>query len=83
MYFDAVLDTLKQDAIAQGKCMFRTTELGQLATEYLDDRQDEFVALEKTIKKDMKEREVELEEIQKTVNSLGKRFKTIVRRDVS
>lgn len=82
IYFDAVLNTLRLDSKLQGQCMFRTVQLGQLATEYLDDRKTEFIQLEKAVKKDMKEREAELETIRHTVGGLNKKLRMLIRRDV-
>lgn len=68
--------------MAQGRCMYRTTELGQLATEYLDDRKDEFLTLEKQIKAEMKVREADLEKIRAKVSKLGNNLRTLIRREV-
>ncbi|KAK9702346.1 hypothetical protein QE152_g30021 [Popillia japonica] len=81
IYFDAVLNTLRLDSKLQGKCMFRTVQLGQLATEYLDDRKNEFMQLEKAVKKDMKGREQELETIRQCVGGLNKKLRMLIRRD--
>ncbi|KAI4470336.1 coiled-coil domain-containing protein [Holotrichia oblita] len=81
IYFDAVLNTLRMDSKLQGKCMFRTVQLGQLATEYLDDRKNEFMQLEKAVKKDMKGREQELETIRQCVGGLNKKLRMLIRRD--
>lgn len=62
--------------------MFRTVQLGQLATEYLDDRKNEFMQLEKAVKKDMKGREQELETIRQCVGGLNKKLRMLIRRDV-
>lgn len=70
------------DSKLQGKCMYRTVQLGQLATEYLDDRKTEFMQLEKAVKKDMKGREQELESIRQCVGGLNKKLRMLIRRDV-
>lgn len=62
--------------------MYRTVQLGQLATEYLDDRKNEFMQLEKAVKKDMKGREAELETIRQCVGGLNKKLRMLIRRDV-
>ncbi|KAK5642351.1 hypothetical protein RI129_008518 [Pyrocoelia pectoralis] len=73
IYFDAVLGTLKYDSFVQSKCMVRTTELGQLATEYVDDRKQEFKELERVVKRDMKAREQSLKIVRKESDiNLGK-----------
>lgn len=61
--------------------MFRTTELGQLATEYLDDRKDEFNQLEAAIKMDMKMREVDMEKVRGEAENLETKLKFLIRRD--
>ncbi|GJQ68165.1 hypothetical protein Trydic_g16819 [Trypoxylus dichotomus] len=81
IYFDAVLNTLRLDSKLQGKCMYRTVQLGQLATEYLDDRKNEFMQLEKAVKRDMKGREQELETIRQYVGGLNKKLRMLIRRD--
>ncbi|KAK4876929.1 hypothetical protein RN001_009435 [Aquatica leii] len=81
IYFDAVLGTLKYDSFVQSKCMVRTTELGQLATEYLDDRKQEFKELEKVVKRDMKAREESLKVVRKEVADLSNNMGMLIRRD--
>ncbi|KAF5280526.1 hypothetical protein FQR65_LT00277 [Abscondita terminalis] len=81
IYFDAVLGTLKYDSYVQSKCMVRTTELGQLATEYLDDRKQEFNELEKVVKRDMKAREHSLRVVRKEVADLTNNMGLLIRRD--
>lgn len=78
-----VLDALQQDAINQGKCMYHTTELGQLATEYLDDRKQEFAELEKAVKIDMKLRQKDLDDMHREVDSKNTEVKYLIRKDVS
>lgn len=67
----------------QGRCMFRATELGQLATEYLDDRKHEFEDLEKMVKGDLKDRLRSLAIARKHHNQLKKGLRFLIRRDVS
>ncbi|KAB0796263.1 hypothetical protein PPYR_10324 [Photinus pyralis] len=81
IYFDVVLGTLKYDSFVQSKCMIRTTELGQLATEYLDDRKQEFKELERIVKRDMKAREQSLKIVRKEVADLTTNMGTLIRRD--
>lgn len=81
IYFDAVLATLKLDSFLQSKCMMRTTELGQLATEYLDDRKQEFKELERAVKRDMKARDSSLKVVRQEVNQLSTNMGLLIRRD--
>lgn len=63
--------------------MVRATELGQLATEYLDDRKQEFQELEKSVKQDMKHRLNDLSFCGEQLEQLGNNMKHLIRRDVS
>lgn len=78
-----VLEALQEDSKDQGKCMYNTTKLGQLATEYLDDRKQEFMELESQIKHDMKLRKEELHNVKHEVETVDKQIKRLIRRDVS
>lgn len=62
--------------------MFNTTTLGQLATEYLDDRRQEFKTLEAKVKIDMKIRNDDLQEMRMQVEKIDKQIKRLIRRDV-
>lgn len=62
--------------------MMRTTELGQLATEYLDDRKQEFKELERAVKRDMKARDSSLKVVRQEVNQLSTNMGLLIRRDV-
>ncbi|VEN38074.1 unnamed protein product, partial [Callosobruchus maculatus] len=42
LYFDAILVSIRNDGLNQGKCMINATKLGQLGAEYLDDRRQDF-----------------------------------------
>lgn len=63
--------------------MINATTLGQLGTEYLDDRRQEFQLLESLVKKDMISRKKDLEMARKNVSSYGMNMKYVLRRDVS
>lgn len=82
-YFTVVLEALKLDCRAQGKCLMGATEMGQLAMEYLDDRKFEFSKLEKEIKANMKERERTLKLVRKEVAFLTDSFPNLIRKEVS
>ncbi|GJQ68187.1 hypothetical protein Trydic_g16830 [Trypoxylus dichotomus] len=81
IYFDAALNALQIDAGLQGKCMHRTVELGQLATEYLDDRKKEFKILEKVVQEGMAERIDEVKKISRKVNKAYEYLKLFMRKD--
>lgn len=78
-----VLEALKLDCRAQGKCLMGATEMGQLAMEYLDDRKFEFSKLEKEIKANMKERERTLKLVRREVAYLTDSFPSLIRKEVS
>lgn len=81
-YFTVVLEALKLDCRAQGKCLMGATEMGQLAMEYLDDRKFEFNKLEKEIKANMKERERTLKLVRREVSFLTNSFPNLIRKEV-
>ncbi|CAG5039803.1 unnamed protein product [Parnassius apollo] len=80
-YFTVVLEALKLDCRAQGKCLMGATEMGQLAMEYLDDRKFEFNKLEKEIKANMKERERTLKLVRREVAYLTDSFPNLIRKE--
>ncbi|XP_028033018.1 uncharacterized protein LOC114245167 [Bombyx mandarina] len=80
-YFTVVLEALKLDCRAQGKCLMSATEMGQLAIEYLDDRKFEFSKLEKEIKANMKERERTLRLARREVAYLTDSFPDLIRKE--
>ncbi|CAG4942236.1 uncharacterized protein LOC123705074 [Colias croceus] len=80
-YFTVVLEALKLDCRAQGKCLMGATEMGQLAMEYLDDRKFEFSKLEKEIKTNMKERERTLKLVRREVAYLTDSFPNLIRKE--
>lgn len=63
--------------------MITTTELGQLATEYLDDRKQEFLKLEESIKKQLAMQEQSKQEVKRQVDDMSAQMHFFVRRDVS
>ncbi|CAB3225140.1 unnamed protein product [Arctia plantaginis] len=80
-YFTVVLEALKLDCRAQGRCLMGATEMGQLAMEYLDDRKFEFSKLEKEIKANMKERERTLKLARREVAFLTDSFPNLIRKE--
>ncbi|XP_019867960.1 uncharacterized protein LOC109596812 [Aethina tumida] len=81
LYFDAILNTIEHDGLLQGKCMINATKLGQLATEYLDDRRQEFIKLEKQVKKDMQNRKKDLSIYTEEEMEFSNNIKYLLRRD--
>lgn len=62
--------------------MITTTELGQLATEYLDDRKQEFLGLERALKADLKTRLKSLEIVRHHAKHIHQNMRYLIRRDV-
>lgn len=56
--------------------------MGQMATEYLDDKRDEYGELEKILKIALKEREKSVKQMQETIDRLHSNVKYLIRRDV-
>uniref|UniRef100_A0A2A4JHB4 Uncharacterized protein n=1 Tax=Heliothis virescens TaxID=7102 RepID=A0A2A4JHB4_HELVI len=81
-YFTVVLEALKLDCRAQGKCLMGATEMGQLAMEYLDDRKFEYNKLEGEIKENMKERERTLKLARREVAYLTDSFPHLIRKEL-
>lgn len=63
--------------------MITTTELGQLATEYLDDRKQEFIKLEQDIKRELTQQHETKQEVKQQVDKITADMRFLVRRDVS
>ncbi|XP_050683753.1 uncharacterized protein LOC126978748 [Leptidea sinapis] len=80
-YFTVVLEALKLDCRAQGKCLMGATEMGQLAMEYLDDRKYEFSMLEQEIKTNMKERNRTLKLARREIAYLTNSFPNLIRKE--
>lgn len=83
LYYDAILEDLKNDALTQGRCMIRATQLGQLAIEYLDDRKMEFIELQEVVKRDMKHRVEDLALVSKEMELMQNNMRFLIRKDVS
>lgn len=82
MYFNVVLNTLTVDACNQSKCIKNAIELGQLATEYLDERKEEFQELLRAVKRDKKAREMSLKITHQELDNKEKSVGAGIRRDV-
>ncbi|KAJ8973130.1 hypothetical protein NQ317_001561 [Molorchus minor] len=81
LYFDAILASIRNDGINQGKCMINATRLGQLGTEYLDDRRQEYECLERIVKKDMASRREDLKFARKNVENFASNIRYLLRKD--
>lgn len=56
--------------------------MGQLATEYLDDRRQEYYTLEKIIIKDLTTRKTDIRVLQEQVENAAASIKQLLRKDV-
>nr|XP_008190919.2 PREDICTED: uncharacterized protein LOC662435 [Tribolium castaneum] len=81
LYFDAIIATVKYDGFSQSKCFLGATKLGQLATEYLDDRRQEYDTLEKIIIKDMTTRKTDIRVLQEHIDRATASIKLLLRKD--
>lgn len=78
----SVIGTLEQDSRKQWNCMNQAVQLGQLATEYLDDRRDEFRLLENCVRREMNMRKQNLEEVRQRVKDIKTNLKALNRKEV-
>lgn len=78
IYFDSILLSLEEDRRSQAKCLYRTTQLGQLATEYLDDRIYDYKQLELAIHKSMQERLKNIKFIKQDIKDTTKCLKYLI-----
>lgn len=82
LYFNNVLTTMENDCTNQAKCILSATKQGQLATEYKDDRQQEFETLEAAVVADMKVQKRDLELVREQAENASSELKHLLRRDV-
>lgn len=59
-----------------------TVELGQMATEYLDDRKNEFYTLERIIKQSRNERIHSLRTVERSIHLQRANIKNLIRKEV-
>ncbi|XP_012261634.2 myosin-9-like isoform X1 [Athalia rosae] len=78
-YFNAVLDALVEDRKSQCKVLIKVTEMGQLATENLDDTRTRYKNLERDVRVNMKERERTLNIVRFQVDDLWAYLQSLVR----
>lgn len=81
IYYAVVISTLKDDGYNQGKCIYKVIEMGQLATEYADNRKVEFKLMEMHVKKAIKEREKNIEDMQNKLLKVNEVLKRLVRQE--
>ncbi|XP_063920099.1 uncharacterized protein LOC135135071 [Zophobas morio] len=81
LYFDGILSAIQEDFWYQCRCILNATKQGQLATEYKNDREQEYQDLEKAILLDMKTRKRDLEIIHQQTKMLQSNLKHLLRRD--
>ncbi|EFA00628.1 uncharacterized protein LOC663840 [Tribolium castaneum] len=81
LYFDGILLAIQTDYWYQCRCVLNAAKQGQLATEYKNDREQEFEALEKAVIKDMKTQKVDLEIVREQAENLHSNLKHLLRRD--
>ncbi|XP_057668164.1 uncharacterized protein LOC130901088 [Diorhabda carinulata] len=81
IYFDAVLSALEKDGLNQAKCLLNLTKVGQEAIEYLTNRRNEFMFLERLVRNEMWERRQDLEIVQQNVQDFADNLKHLIRDD--
>ncbi|KAF2879347.1 hypothetical protein ILUMI_26817 [Ignelater luminosus] len=81
IYFDTVLNQLQLDSHSQSQFLYRVTEIGQLATEYTDDRKQELIELEAVVKRDMKSRISQIQVMEEQVQAIRLTLKQLIRRE--
>jgi hypothetical protein len=77
-----IIATVRNDGFSQSRCFLGATKLGQLATEYLDDRRQEYYTLEKIIIKDLTTRKTDIRVLQEQVENAAASIKQLLRKDV-
>ncbi|XP_063986326.1 uncharacterized protein LOC135167249 [Diachasmimorpha longicaudata] len=77
--FDAVLEALKKDKVEQSTVLQRTSTMGQLAAEDLDDTRQLYKRMANDVWKNMKEREGNLKRARTKVKSLWQHARSLVR----
>lgn len=82
MYYDGVLKALRLDQREQSGIIYRTTIIGQLAVENLDDRRVKYKKLAEEVWVNMKERERTLEIMRVRCNDVWEYAKSLVRTEV-
>lgn len=79
MYFDALLNALKDDQKDQCKVIVKATVMGQLGAENVDDLKEKYKIITRDVLKHMKERERTLITARERVTDLWEYAKSLVR----
>jgi len=82
MYFDGVLNALRSDQREQSRIIYRTTVMGQLAVENLDDVRQQYKKMVDEVWIHMKERERTLEIARKRCADVWQYAQSLVRTEV-
>lgn len=82
IYIDAVFTSIETDCVNQSACIQILVEIGQLATEYLDDRKLELQKLEKTTKENRKRNLKSIDEVAEKLNKMNAQIKSLIRKEV-
>ncbi|XP_077265541.1 uncharacterized protein LOC143899261 [Temnothorax americanus] len=79
IFFDTLLNILKEDQSSQCKAMLKVTVMGQLATENLDDIREKYKRMSRVVLRNMKIREQMLSTVQYQVKDLWAYAQSLVR----
>lgn len=82
MYFDGVLNALRDDQKDQCRVIYKTTMMGQLAIENLDDIRQNYKRMARDVWVNMKERESSLESARLKAEDVWEYAKSLVRLEV-
>lgn len=83
MFFDNLLNILKEDQSSQCKTMLKVTVMGQLATENLDDVRQKYKRMSQIVLRNMKIREQMLNTVNCQVKDLWAYAQSLVRVEVN
>ncbi|XP_044588858.1 uncharacterized protein LOC123268043 [Cotesia glomerata] len=79
VYFNAIINALKEDKMEQCKVLLRAIFMGQLAAEELDDTREKYKKMARDVWKNMKERERTLNILRSRVENLWADIRELVR----
>jgi len=83
MFFDILLNILKEDQILQCKTMLKVIVMGQLAAENLDDIRQKYNRMTRVVLRNMRIREQMLNTVRSQVDDLWSYAQSLVRVEVS
>ncbi|XP_057335272.1 uncharacterized protein LOC130674025 isoform X2 [Microplitis mediator] len=78
VYFNAIIEALKEDKMEQCKVLLRGIFMGQLAAEELDDTREKYKRMARDVWKNMKERERTLNIVRSRVDNLRSDIRELV-----